>query len=101
MNFEQRIFLALMIGWSVFMSQAYAQDVHTNSNYKVIAVEHMSLDLNLHLDEKYFEGKVDLTIKQLEEGQGQTLTLTLDTKGLIIRAAEISKGWQRMEKGLF
>lgn len=102
MNFSLRIVIALFIGWSMLMTNAYAKrDVHTQSNYDQIAIDHMSLNLDLHLDKKYFEGFVDLTLKYVATDLGEYPSLILDTKGLNVSATKVSVDGEAWEDALF
>ncbi|HXW60829.1 MAG TPA: hypothetical protein VEK06_04750, partial [Myxococcota bacterium] len=79
MNYLSRMVYIFLIAWGLFMSTAKA-DVHTQSNFEDVAVLHMDMNLDLKLDEQFFEGYVDLTLKHLKPSK----EVILDTNGLKI-----------------
>jgi len=78
---------AVLWHWSALAGN-FVTDVYTQSNYNDVKVTNMSMNLMLDMDNKFFDGYVDLFI---DNPHGHKV-LNLDTKALVIEAVSIADG---------
>ncbi len=76
---------SILVCQNVFAMET-VMDVHTQSNYRDVPVENMSMNLSLDMDKKVFHGTVDVQINNSKNKD----ELILDTKALKIEKVEVA-----------